>query len=282
MAVNRIPLGTTDLSRSVAETPDVRLLNRYYEQDPTNTADQVALLTRPSLRKWKTVGTGPIRAIYSQPGSFAESLFVVSGNTVYRIAVDETVTTVGTLGTSTGYVSMTATPDYLFVADGASLRVYNGTTFTAVAVPDNDGVVSVGHIASYVICAIAQGYNKNGRFYWINPGEITINPLNFATAERSPDPIWNVLVVGDQFWLPGTSTNEVWYPSGDGNAPFYRQQGRLFDKGVWEGTAIQIKDDVMAVGTDGTVYRIGASPQIVSTPGIAQRLREAINAQREG
>jgi hypothetical protein len=65
-------------------------------------------------------------------------------------------------------------------------------------------------------------------------------------------------------------------------APFQRQQGRLFDKGIWEGTIVQVKDDVMAVGTDGTVYRIGAEPVVVSTPGIAERLREAINAQRIG
>jgi hypothetical protein len=38
----------------------------------------------------------------------------------------------------------------------------------------------------------------------------------------------------------------------------------------------------MAVGTDGTVYRIGAEPVVVSTPGIAERLREAINAHRIG
>jgi hypothetical protein len=140
--------------------------------------------------------------------------------------------------------------------------------------------VSVGVIASFTICVVAQGQGKNGRFYWIEPGEVIIDPLNFATAERSPDPVWNVVVVGDQFWLPGTSTNEVWYPTGDALAPFQRQQGRLFDKGVWEGTIVQVKDDVMAVGTDGTVYRIGAEPVVVSTPGIAQRLREAINAQR--
>jgi len=118
-------------------------------------------------------------------------------------------------------------------------------------------------------------------FYWIEPGDLTIDPLNFATAERSPDPVWEVVVVGDQFWLPGASTNEIWYPSGDALAPFLRQQGRLFDTGVWEGTILRVKDEVMAVGSDGTVYRIGAGPQPVSTPGIAQRIREAINRQRE-
>jgi hypothetical protein len=409
----RLPLGTSDFSRSVAQTPDIRLLNRYFEQCPVNQKDQVALLTRPALRKWLTMTHSPIRQVYSQPGTFGESLFVVGGNTVYKIAQDETVTVVGTIDSSTGAVSMAATDTYLFIADGLALHYYTesdyargtltstgaiadndtvtvgsmtykftsgdvdtgtpagtlaqpwlvslsgsveqalanllnainnsgaagvdysssmagnpdaraissdattlviraflngadgdtvtttetganiawggatlsgggGSTFSTVAVPDNDGIVSVGVIASFTICVVAQGQGKNGRFYWIEPGEIIIDPLNFATAERSPDPVWQVVVVGDQFWLPGTSTNEVWYPSGDALAPFQRQQGRLFDKGIWEGTIVQVKDDVMAVGTDGTVYRIGAEPVVVSTPGIAERLREAINAQRIG
>lgn len=276
----RIPLGISDSRRTVAQVPPIVVKNRYFEADPTNQKDQVALLCRPSLRKWLTVGAGPIRGIYSQPGTFSEALFVVSDNTLYSVAQDETITSIGTLGGTSGAVSMAATDLHLFIADGAGLWVYDGATLAAVTVPDGDGIVSVGVIASFTICVVAQGFGKNGRFYWIDPGDITIDPLNFATAERSPDPVWNVVVVGDQFWLPGSSTNEVWYPTGDALAPFLRQQGRLFDKGVWEGTVLQVKDDVMAVGTDGTVYRIGAAPVIVSTPGIAQRLREAINAQR--
>lgn len=412
MSNTPIPLGTTDSSRSVAETPDIRLFNRYFEKDPTNLENQVALLTRPALRKWLEVGDGPIRGLYSQPGTFDEAVFTVSGDTLYRIDdLGQVITTVGTLGGATGYVSMAATDTYLFIADGTGLWYYSdndyakgtltasgailtgevvrmgsmyyqftsgavdtgtplgtsgapwlvklgattafslmnlsqaleatgtagttynttltantevalssvtattllihaqtpgtggnalvttetgaamswgagtlagggGTIFATVVVPDGDGIISVGVIIGFVICVVAQGQNKNGRFYWIQPATTVIDPLDFATAERSPDPLWNVLVVGDQFWLPGPSTTEVWYPTGDGDAPFIRQQGRLFDKGIWEGTAIQIKDAVMAVGTDGVVYQIGAEPVVVSTPGIAQRIREAINAQR--
>lgn len=279
----KLPLGVGDYSRTVAGTPDINLVNRYFETDPTNQDDQVALLTRPALRKWLEVGTGPIRAVYSCPGAFSEALFVVSGTTLYKIATDETITSIGTVA-GTSHVSMAATdfPHKLWIANGLGLQLYDGSTLSTVTVPDDDGIVSVGFIAQFVICVVAQGFDKNGRFYWIQSGAITIDALDFATAERSPDPVWEVVIVGDQFWLPGTSTNEIWYPTGDALAPFLRVQGRLFDKGIWEGTIIKIKDDVMAVGTDGTVYRIGAEPVVVSTPGIAQRLRQAIDAQRAG
>jgi hypothetical protein len=124
-----IPLGVTDYSRSVAESPAIPVYNRYFEQDPTELEHQSALIARPGLRKWKTLATSPVRAIYSQPGSFDDALFVVSGNTLYRIDKDETVTTIGTIGTSTGYVSMAATDTYLFVADGASLKYYTDNDY---------------------------------------------------------------------------------------------------------------------------------------------------------
>jgi hypothetical protein len=279
----RIPLATSDFSRSVAQTPDITLYNRYFEIDPSNQEDQVALLVRPALRKWLTVGEGPIRAIYSQPGSFDDNLFVVSGTKLYSIETDETVTELGTvLGDSAVSMAATAYPYNLFIANGLGLQLWDGATLTNVTVPDGDGIVSVGHIAGFIICVVAQGQDKNGRFYWIEPGAIIIDPINFATAERSPDPVWQVEVVGDQFWLPGTSTNEVWYPTGDALAPFIRQQGRLFDKGIWEGTILRMKDGVYAAGTDGVVYEVMDAPRVISTPGISQRFREAINAQRAG
>jgi hypothetical protein len=406
----RIPLGTTDLNRTVAGEPYVPLLNRYFEADPTNQKDQVALLSRPCLKKWWNGGDGAIRQVYSQPGSFSEALFFVAGTLVYKATPGGAViTNIGALTTRTGFVSMAATDIYLFVADGSALYYYTendyargtltasgsissgetvtigsihykfatdltpsadgssgtpwlvlvgsntaetlanlaaainddgtaaqysaaiephpdveidnttdttltvraraagtdansiattetmangawgaatlagggGTAFNTITVPDNLGIVSVGVIDGFCICVVAQNQGENGRFYWIEPGSVTIDALDFATAERSPDPAWEVKIVGDQFWLPGSDSNEVWVVTGDGDAPFLRQQGRLFDQGIWPGTIVKMKDGtVIACGTDGTVYAITDGPRVISTPQITQRIREAINAQR--
>lgn len=285
-----IPLGMSDWRRAVADEAEILTKNRYFEANPTNLGEsgQVALLSRPALRKFLEVGEGPIRAIYSQPGSFDDALFVVSYDSLYRVDTDETVTKIagGIFGESlNASPSMVATsrigttPEYLFVADGRILWVYDGTSLTQVTVPDDVGVVSVGYIASFVICVIAQGYGVNGRFYWINPGETTINALNFATAERSPDPLFSVRVVGDQFWLLGTNSTEVWYATGDPSTPFMRVQGRVFDRGVWGGTDVIIGDSVLVVDQDGVVQRIGGGPQRVSNNSIEERIRKAMRLQ---
>lgn len=410
----RLPLGTTDFSRTIGGMPDILLQNRYFEADPTNQKDQVGLLSRPCIRMWAQKPTdSPVRLLYSEPGAFSDCLFFISNDQVWRLATDGiTWTRIGTIGTGTATVSAAATDSTLFIADGTSLYYYTddgfargtltvsgtissgetvkigstyykfatditpgadgsstspwlvliggtntdtlqhlfdaigntgtpgidyslsltghttvtpssvsattlavraidtgtggnsiattetmangawggttlsgggGTTFSTVSTPDSIGIVSVGVIENYTICVCAAGAGKDGRFYWINPGEVTIDPLNFATAERSPDTVHQVAIVGDQIWFPGPNSNEVWYMTGDENV-FARVPGRLFDQGIWQGTIVKIKDDVMVTGTDGVVYRIldGTAPQVVSTPGITQRIREAMQRQRNG
>src|SRR6185369_11380466 len=364
-----VPLARSDYFREVAKEARIRTRNRYYEANPALTAQQVALLARMGLNRWRYVGDGPIRAVYSQPGSFRDCLFVVSGDQLWRVDVDDTQTLIGTVESASPktYVSMAATsnigdtPAFLFVAAGSALMCYiengyargsitgipangnvvrvgdmyyqftnasvdagtplgtvgnpwlvalGGTTSTAwenfkgalgaagvagvdyssaltlndkvivtlkstdtvqvratatglfgnavvttetggaiawgagtltgggtpawfqVETPDDVGIVSLGYIASYVVLVPAQGQGINGRFFWINPGETTVDPLDFATAERAPDPVLQVIVFGDQFWLPGTDTTEVWYFTGNVDSPVARMQGVVFDRGV--------------------------------------------------
>lgn len=410
-----IPLARGDWNRQVAKEARILLRNRYYEENPVLTETGVALISRPSLRRWLAVGEGPIRGIYSQPGSFSDALFVVSGEEWYRVDKDGTTTLLqggieggGASVSMAGTGNIGETPEYMFMADGSILYVYiedgyatgrlegspangdvvrigsiyyqftsgsvdsgtpDGTsgnpwlvavgisdllsfgnlqgainadgvagtdystdttanpdvqgfsvgnnniivrattpgiigngivttetgagiawlaatltgggtpTVLQVPTPDDVGIISLGYIASYVVCVPAQGQGINGRFFWIEPGEITIDPLNFATAERAPDPISGVIVFGDQFWLPGQTTTEVWYFTGDIDAPVLRLKGVTFDRGTWEGTALQVKDSMIIVDSDGGVFQISGGETRISNPSIEERIRKAIAYQ---
>ena len=146
--------------------------------------------------------------------------------------------------------------------------------------PDDAGIIDVAFIASYVICIPAQGQGINGRFYWIEPGETVIDPLNYATAERAPDPLNGVIVFNDQFWLVGEKTTEVWYPTGDITAPMRRVQGMVFDRGAWQGTAVQVKDSMIITDAEGAVWQLGNGTKRISTPDIEERIRESIQRQK--
>lgn len=172
---------------------------------------------------------------------------------------------------------------------GANTEWANGGTLTGggapgvipVSTPDDVGIIDVAVIDSFVVAIPAQGQNINGRFYWVEPGEITIDPLNFATAESAPDGINGITVFGDQFWLSGDSTTEVWFFTGDPNTPVRRVQGVLFDRGTWEDTAVAMEEGVIVTDSEGGVYLItGGQPTPLSTPSIEEQIRKAIEFQQ--
>jgi len=411
-----IPLSRSDYFRGVAKEARIRTRNMYFEQNPVLSPQQAALIARPGLKRWLAVGDGPIRGIYSQPGSFSDCLFVASGANLYRVDKDETITLIGAIPAPSNLtpVKMAATsnigetPAFLFVAAGSALMLYieegyaigniSGTpantnvvrigsiyysftnasvdagtpagtvgnpwlvalganaaeawenladaigatgiagtqystaltahtqvqvanftstevyirsvlvgalgnstvttetgaaiawsaatledggdpTWTQVGTPDDVGIIDVGYISSYVVAVPAQDQGINGRFFWIDPGETVIDALDFATAERAPDPISNVVVFGDQFWLPGSNTTEVWYFTGNDDSPVLRMQGVVFDRGAWEGTAIQVKDSMILVDNEGEVFQVSGGIEKISRPDIAQRIRESIQFQ---
>jgi hypothetical protein len=406
-----IPLSKSDYFRGVAKEARISTRNRYFEQNPILNSGNFAMISRPALRRWIYVGNGPIRAVYSQPGTFDEALFVVSDDAWYRVEKNGTTTLLqaglqpsGSIEHA-GTANIGVTPEFMFMSDGRNLYCYVengfakgtisgspanndvvvvGTTYykftsgsvdagtpagtalnpwlvalggtitiswinlaaafagdgaagtqystalvantgivviaisatlvtvraaaigaagnavittetgagmawtagtltgggspsvTTVQTPDDVGVISLGYIASYVVVVPAQGEGVNGQFYWIEPGETTIDPLDFATAERAPDPILQVRVFVDQFWLPGTNTTEVWYFTGNFDSPVARLQGVTFDRGVWEGTAVQVKESMILVDADGGVFQIAGGLKRISRPDIEERIRVAI------
>lgn len=150
-----------------------------------------------------------------------------------------------------------------------------------VTMPDDAGAISVAHINSFVIVVPVQDDDLGtiGRFYWIEPGERIINPLNFATAERSPDRIKQVITFGDMFWLFGDTTTEPWVTTGSPQAPMQRFQGILFDRGAWEGTAVKVRDSMIVADEEGTVFLINNGQRRISNHSVEERIRKSIQIQ---
>jgi hypothetical protein len=166
---------------------------------------------------------------------------------------------------------------------GAATLEDGGTTkVRQVNVPGDVGAISVASINSYVIVVPVQSeaLDTVGKFYWIDPGEVTINPLNFATAERSSDAINQVITFRDQFWLFGSETIESWITTGNIAAPVQRYQGILIDRGSIEGTAVRVRNSIIWVDDQGGVFRLtGGAPERISRPDIEERLRRGFQIQ---
>lgn len=197
--------------------------------------------------------------------------------TAYSYAANDLFVAAKAVGVAGNSIVTTETGANL--AWGAGTLQNGGTaSLRQVAMPNDVGAISVAHINSYVIVVPAQGEGINGRFYWIDPGEIVVDPLDFATAERSPDAINQVIVFSDRYWLLGQSTTEPWIVTGDPAAPMQRFSGVLYDRGTWEGTGVKVKDSLVLVDEDGAVFQVGGGLNRLSRPDIEERIRKAISA----
>lgn len=257
-----IPYGIQTYRR--AELPRIRLLNLYAESAPSSRA-QTALITRPGMTVQATFGTGPIRGMFSQPGALGGALFVVSGTSLYKDGA-----AIGTIPGS-GRVSMASSANQLLVANGAGLFASDGATVAAVEFPDDAGVTSVAYINGYFLASRA----NSQRFYWsgILDGE-SWDALDYASAERSPDNIVSLWIVSDQVWIFGEVTTEVWVTTGDGDVPFQRIDGRLYDQGCLARDSVgKLDNSVYWVGHDFKVYRGDTVPLRVSDHGIEDAIQ---------
>lgn len=153
-----------------------------------------------------------------------------------------------------------------------------------VPVPDGQSVRALTEVSGYVLVSVG----NSQKFYWIRPGEVTIDPLNFAEKESSPDNIVDMITVGDQALILGEKSTENWYVTGNDAAPLLPIEGRVFQRGIVPGTAVLVKDGVVLVGDDGVVYNIGytygAGTQFgvnrISTHSIEERIRIQLRAEQ--
>ena len=232
----------------------------------SNDADAIENLAQ-AINATGTAGTQYSTALVANPDANA---FNWTGTVLYVRANEP-----GTVGDSIATAETGASLSW------ASATLADGGTASLVQVPlpDSLGCISVAHINGYVVVVPAQDQGVNGRFYWINPGENTIDPLDFATAERSPDAILQVKVFSDQVLFLGQDTTETWITTGNPDAPFQRFEGVLFDRGIWEGTAVQIKESIVVVDKNGAVLQIGGGIKPISNPAIEERIRKAIQIE---
>src|SRR3546814_1160625 len=82
-------------------------------------------------------------------------------------------------------IATTETGASLAWSDGATLTGGGSAAVSQVYMPDDMGVIDVAVINSYVIVIPVQEDGYQGRFYWIDPGEIVVDPLNRSEEHTS-------------------------------------------------------------------------------------------------
>lgn len=260
--------GTSAYSRERGNLPELPLINMFVEQSPSS-ANGVVLQSRPTLEENRTIGAGPIRALYRADGVMSGDLITVSGTGLYRGS-----TLLGNIG-GDGPVSFAADEDEIVVNAGAEIYRYTGGDLLAVDFPDEANVVKLVDTAGYFI-ALRQGTQQ---FYFsaVLDGS-SWGALDYASTENEPDPGRDAVVVNDTLAFLGSQTTEFWSKTGDADIPFAPIEGRVFQRGVIAtGCATRFDNSFAWIGNNGIVYIAGNVPERISDAGIEERIAASTN-----
>ena len=271
-------LGSSYVARSV-NAADNRMINMYPEIVPEGGKSAAFLSRCPGLLRLVAAGTGPVRGLWV----LKEYLYAVSGDTFYRLnLIDGTsrwrVKPLGTV-TGSGPVSMSDNGTQIFIACNPDGFIYNATTevFAQITDPDFPGAVKVSYLDGYFV------FNEpNSSRVWVTSllDGLSVDPLDFASAEGDPDGLVSLIVDHREAWLFGSNSIEVWHNAGLPDFPLQRIQGAFNEIGCEAPYSVaKLDNGLFWLGADargrGIVYRAnGYTGQRISTHAVEWQIQQ--------
>ena len=264
-------LGSSYVARSI-NAADNRMVNLFPEATPDGGKTAGFLNRAPGLKFLQTIGDGPIRGLWAHQTN-GEDFYVASGTEFYKVdGLTNTPTKLGDI-TGTGQVSIADNGTQLFIACNPDAFIYDEVTdvFQQITDPDFPGAVTVGYLDGYFV------FNEpDSQRMWVTAllNGLDVSPLDFASAEGSPDGIVAINVDHREVWVFGTDSIEVWYDAGLADFPLQRIQGAFNEIGcVATFSVAKLDNGLFWLGCDargqGIVYRAnGYTGTRVSTHAI--------------
>jgi len=269
-------LGQSYVARSV-NAADARMVNLFPEV--VTEGQETGFLQRaPGLKFLQTIGTGPIRALWAHQTNGSD-FYVVSGQEFYKLTgTTATPTLLGTVS-GTGPVSIADNGTQIFLACNPDGFIYNEVTnvFAQITDPDFAGAVTVSYLDGYFV------FNEpDSQKIWVSQllDGTSVDPLDFASAEGSPDGVVALISDHRELWVFGTDSVEVWYDSGATDFPLTRIQGAFNEIGCVAPFSIaKLDNGLFWLGTDargqGIVYRANGYTGVrVSTHAIEWQIQQ--------
>tara|TARA_R110002126_G_scaffold177379_1_gene326301 strand:+ start:253 stop:1785 length:1533 start_codon:yes stop_codon:yes gene_type:complete len=273
-------LGSAYVARSVNAAAN-RMVNLFPEAIPEGGFMPAFLNRAPGLLFQQEIGTGPIRGLWA-PQTVGENFYVVSGEEVYKLTgLTSAPTLLGTV-TGTGQVSIADNGTQIFFACNPDSFIYDEDldVFTQITDPDFPGAVTVAYLDGYFV------FNEpDSQRIWVTEifdGSL-VDPLDFASAEGSPDGVVGILVDHRECWVFGTNSTEVWYNAGGIDFPLAPIQGAFNEIGCIAANSIaKLDNTVFWLGADargqGIIYRAaGYTAQRISTHAIEWRIQSYLD-----
>lgn len=240
-------------------------VNLYPEMGGPTSKSVAALIGTPGLSLWVSLAGGGIRGVI--PFSSSLSLVVCGGN-VYTVTDTGVSTLRGLIPNLSTPVSMASNGTVIIFVTGPEGYVYTPSTGTLVKITNANftGADKVDFLDGYFV------FNKTGtgQFQITGLYSTNIDPLDFATAEGSPDLLISLIVDHRELWLFGENSTEVYFNSGNVDFPFERIQGAFIEQGIAAKNSVAKADNSVfwltadARGQGMVMRAVGYQPQRVS------------------
>lgn len=261
-------LGSSYVARSV-NAADNRMVNLFPEIIPEGGKEPAFLQRCPGLTLWNTVGAGPIAGMHAMTdGNGYPLLLIVSGQNLYRSTAGAAPVLVGGVPflSNTGVNFADNGTQVMIASVDLAAYIYNINTNALVRITDGDfpGARTVAYLDGFFVFNV--GYHPTdptlSQQVWCSDllDGTSVTPLNFASAEASPDGVIAVCASFGELWVFGADTTEVWYNAGTAGFPFAPIKGAYMETGCVSADTVQKLDNtIFWLGRDargqGIVYK---------------------------
>ena len=206
---------------------DQRCVNFYPELGGYQGKNVMALYGTPGLEQFVNLGGYPVRGSHV----VNDIMYVVTGSTLKSVNGAGVDTVLGTLNTTTGFISMANNGAQIMIVDGDYGYIYTiaTTAFEQITDPDFPGADTVTFLDGYFIFNVP----GTGSFMLTALYDgFDIDALDIKTAESNPDNLVAVLADHRELWAFGVKTIEVFYNDGVSTPPMARMNGVSIEKGL--------------------------------------------------
>lgn len=260
------------------------LINYYMRVDPQG-KKKYAFVNTPgsNLAQTLTPNGDAVRTLYVTSFDYSK-LYAISNQTVYKLDTTLTSTIIGTLNTTSGYVSITENiADQLIFVDGQDGYIYQPTagTFnqiTADGFPPSP--LNVAFLDGFFV--IPSGGTRSFQISALNDGT-QWDALDVANVQAYGGLNMGVGVVNRRLYFFKTDSTEVWYNAGASDFPFRRDNNLIFEYGCLATRSIVSAFDYLFwlsrddSGTPAVMLTQGQVPVPIASEAV-QRLLQSLKA----
>lgn len=248
-------------------------VNCYLEEVKDGDKYRIAAFGTPGKEQFFDLGASPIRGVFS----YGDYGYVIQDNELFQVNNGGTCTSKGTIGTSSGFVSMACNGTQIFIADGTANAYYYTIATGVLAQSDSPAIETCCFMDGYIV----GNEIDTGKYYISNLYNAAVwDPLDFASAESNPDNLVRVFADHGGVLLFGDFTTEIVGNNGAEDFPFSRI-GYPIEWGLIAKQSVAKLGDQVAflarnrMGEAQVVLMSGYNPREISTHDIDRILNNS-------